>query len=118
MNTSRLVGLVTLVAITVFVFPSRSWADNPASLKDVHDILMQAAGDNPDSMPPVDQQKSLLGDALKKIHHIPHVYHGDLNRASRDVEAALNELSNGDAAHKARHDILDAADLIKELMDR
>jgi len=118
MNPSRLAGLVVFTVLLAFLSSSRSWADDgSASLKDVHDILLAAAGDGPDNAPPIEKQKTLLGDALKDLRHIPHIYHGKLNEARRDIESALNELSSADTASRARHDILDAADVIKGLMD-
>lgn len=118
MNSPRLAGLAVFVVTVGFLSASRTWADTPtASLKDVHELLVAAAGDGPDNAPPADKQKTLLADALKDIHHVPHVYHGKLNAAARNIEAALTELSSGDTAHKARHDILDADDIIKSLME-
>jgi hypothetical protein len=117
MNQSRVSGLVALVVVGIlFVFPSRLFAGTPASLDDVHHVLQQAAGVNADTPPTIDQQKELLGQAIKMIHSIPHVYHGQLKQVDRDINAALNELSSGDGAHKARTDILDADDLIKSIM--
>ena len=88
--------------------------DTPPSLDGVHQLLVQAAGDSADAPP--DNQKELLGQAAHMIRQLPHVYHGALNQAERDIEAALDELASGDAAHKARHDILDADDLIRSVM--
>jgi hypothetical protein len=53
---------------------------------------------------------------LKMIDQIPHVYNGELKAASRDINAALNELSQGDPANKAREDIFNADDEIKSIM--
>jgi hypothetical protein len=117
MNPSRLASLVVFTVVLLFFgAPQLRADDTPPSLDDVHKVLLQAAGDSADSPPPVDQQKELLGQALEMIHKLPHVYHGELRHAAQDVEAALVELGNGDGAHKARHDILDADDLIKSIM--
>jgi hypothetical protein len=117
MNPSRLASLVVFTAVLLFFGSPQLRADDaPASLDDVHKVLLQAAGDSADAPPPVDQQKELLGQALKMIRTLPHVYHGELKRAAQEVEAALDELSKGDSAHKARSDILDADDLIRSIM--
>jgi hypothetical protein len=111
--------MVFVLVGTLLLFASRLFADdddNVPSLADVHKILLQAAGYEADTPPTPDQQKQLLGDALKMLRKIPHVYHGQLNLARRDIEAALSELSTGDAAHKARSDIFDADDIIKGLI--
>jgi len=115
MNPSRLFSLVVFTLVLFFFgSPQLRADDTPPSLDGVHQLLVQAAGDSADS-PPADQ-KELLGQALHMIHQLPHVYHGVLAQAARDVESALDELANGDGAHKARHDILDADDLIKSIM--
>ena len=59
----------------------------------------------------------LLNSALKMLRKIPHVYHGQLRAAAQSINAALDELSTGDAAHKARQDIFDADDDIKSVMN-
>jgi hypothetical protein len=98
------------------VLMPQSWADDGSvTLGDVHQILLQAAG-SPDNPTPADQQKDLLGKARDMMRHLPHVYRGQLKRAQEDVEAALDELANGDPAHKVREDIFDADDLIKSIM--
>ncbi len=117
MNPSRLSSLVVFTLVLVFFgSPQLRADDTPPSLDDVHKVLLQAAGDSADAPPSADQQKALLGQALDMIHQLPHVYHGELKQAAREVEAALDEIGNGDAAHKARSDILDADDLIKSIM--
>jgi len=118
MNPLRLSSLIaSAVAVLLFASsPLRADDGNPPSLEDVHKILKQAAGDSEDTAPPPDQQKALVSQALDMIHKLPHVYHGELKKAARDLEAALDELANGDAAHKARSDILDADDLIRSIM--
>jgi hypothetical protein len=90
-------------------------SDHPATLTDIHNLLLQAAGQS-DNPPTIDEQTELLNKALKMILHFPHVYHGQLKAASRSIDAALNELANGDAAHKARADIFEADDRIKAIM--
>jgi len=112
----RLAGLLIVASFIAFS-PVRADDTPPASLQDVHQILLQAAGYEADTPPTPDQQRDLLGQALKMIRTIPHVYHGQLNQASRDIEAALTELAQGDPAHKVRNDIFDADDLIKAIMD-
>jgi len=117
MNPSRLFSLVVFtIGLALFGSPQLRADDTPPSLDDVHKVLVEAAGDSSDAQPPVDQQKELLGQALEMIRKLPHVYHGELRHAAQDVEAALVEIGNGDGAHKARSDILDADDLIKSIM--
>jgi hypothetical protein len=117
MNQSRVSSLIALVVVGIlFVCSPRLFANASGSLEDVHKILQQAAGVNADTPPTADQQKELLAEAIKLIHSIPHVYHGQLRQADRDINAALDELASGDKAHKARQDIFDADDVIKSLM--
>ncbi len=118
MNPLRLSSLiVSAVALLLFVSsPLRADDGNPPSLDQVHKVLQQAAGDSEDSAPAPDQQKALVGHAIEMIHRLPHIYHGELRKATAELEAALDELASGDAAHKARSDILDADDLIRSLM--
>jgi hypothetical protein len=118
MSLSRISFLIaSAVAVLLFASsPLRADEGGPGSLDEVHKILRQAVGDSEDSAPAPDQQKALVGRALDMIHRLPHVYHGELIKASRDLEAALDELTRGDAAHKARSDILDADDLIRSIM--
>ena len=110
--------LFLLGAALVFapaLMPQSRADDGSVTLQDVHEILLQAAG-TPDNPTTPDQQKDLLGKARDMMRHLPHVYHGQLKHAQEDVEAALNELSTGDPAHKVREDIFDADDLIKSIM--
>src|ERR1700677_2617502 len=86
------------------------------TLSDVHQTLLQAAGYQTDTPPTVDDEKALLEKAQKMIIQIPHVYHGELVAASRDINAALSELASGDKANKAREDIFNADDEIKKIM--
>lgn len=119
MNRSRVSSLIVLVIVAaLFGFSSRVIANenSASSLHDVHEVLLQAAGDQPDNMPSGDQQTELLHKAIKMLRTVPHVYHGQLRTATRDINAALNELSTGDAGHKVRSLILDADDQIKSVM--
>jgi hypothetical protein len=118
MNPLRLSSLIaSAVAVLLFVSsPLRADEGNPPSLDQVHKLLQQAAGDSGDAAPPPDQQKALVSQAIEMIRQLPHVYHGELRKASAELEAALDELNGGDAAHKARSDILDADDLIRSIM--
>jgi hypothetical protein len=119
MNPLRLSSLMTSAVAALLIASSHVCADegNPASLADVHKLLQQAAGDSADTAPAPDQQKALIAQALEMIHHVPHVYHGELKHAARDLEAALDELAGGNTADKARSDILDADDLIRSIME-
>jgi hypothetical protein len=115
----RLLGILFgIVAVLFFALSSPVLGDNgnAATLSDVHKTLLQAAGYDADTPPTPDEQVKLLNQALKQIRTIPHVYHGQLKEATRLINAALNELSNGDPAHKAREDIFDADDQIKSIM--
>ena len=118
MNPSRFYSLIaSAVAVLLFACsPLRADDSNPPSLAEVHKLLQQAAGDSEDTAPPPDQQKAFVSQAIKMIRQLPHIYHGELRAATADLEAALNELAGGDAAHKARSDILDADDLIRSIM--
>jgi hypothetical protein len=111
-------GFTLLLAGFLFaVLPLHADDDGPASLEDVHKTLLQAAGYQADTPPTPDQQEQLLNSALKMLRKIPHVYRGQLRLAARSINNALNELSNGDPAHKAREDIFDADDQIKSVMN-
>ena len=87
-----------------------------ATLADVHKILLKAAGYQSDTPPTPAEQTQLLNKALEMLQKVPHVYHGELQKAAMSIEAALNELSTGDTAHKAKGDIYDADDAIKSVM--
>lgn len=102
----------------VLAFSSRLFANenNVGSLHDVHEILLQAAGYQADTPPTTDQQTELLHKAIKMLRTVPHVYHGQLRIATRDINSALDQLATGDAGHKARSLILDADDQIKSVM--
>jgi hypothetical protein len=117
MNLLRVAGASVFALIMAFPALPVLRAESPALLPDVHKLLQQAAGDSPDSVPAADQQRALLEQALDLIHHIPHVYHGELKQATRDIETALNEVSSGDPTQHARSDILEADDLIKALIN-
>jgi hypothetical protein len=118
MSTKSLACFLSLIAVGTFLSRSTAFADesNPASLADIHKVLQQAAGYQADTPPTADQQVELLHSALKMLHDIPHVYRGQLRAAAQDINAALDELSTGDTAHKARGDIFDADDAIKSIM--
>jgi len=118
MKSARVSSLMaSAMATLLFVAaPLRADDSNPPSLVGVHQLLRQAAGDSDDTAPPPDQQKALVGQAIKMIRQLPHIYHGELRAATVDLEAALNELAAGDAAPKARSDILEADDLIRTIM--
>ena len=118
MNTARFRRLILFViAGCLFASPALFGDDdNPATLADIHKILLQAAGYQSDTPPTPAEQTELLHKALKMIQDIPHVYHGHLKAATRSVNAALSELENGDPAHKVKGDIYDADDKIKSIM--
>ena len=109
--------IVFVIAGCLFTSPALFGDDaNPATLADVHKILLQAAGYQSDTPPTPAEQTELLQKALKGIHEIPHVYRGQLKAASRSIEDALVELEKGDPAHKVKEDIYDADDKIKSIM--
>jgi len=118
MCRTHFLSLLFFVITGIFFSSSVAFGDddNPATLADVHKILLQAAGYQSDTPPTSDEQTELLNKALKMIAKIPHAYHGQLKAATRDINAALSELSNGDPAHKAKEDIYDADDQIKAIM--
>ncbi len=109
-------AVLILTASSFFYSCARADDNPPATLADVHKILLQAAGYQSISEPTPAQQTELLKKALTMIEQIPHVYHGQLKGATRSINAALSELSNGDPAHKAKEDIYNADDLIKSIM--
>jgi len=118
MKKAHILRLLLLVIMGIPFGFSATYGDdvNPATLADVHKILLQAAGYQSDTPPTAAQQTELLEKALKMIKDVPHVYHGQLKAAARSINAALTELGSGDAAHKARQDIFDADDQIKSIM--
>jgi hypothetical protein len=119
MTQSRILGILLGVASCLFfAFSSPVLGDdgNAATLSDVHKTLLKAADYQSDTPPTTDQQVQLLNQALKQINEVPHVYHGQLKEATKLINAALSELSNGDPANKAREDIFSADDQIKSIM--
>ena len=120
MNRTRFFSLLLfIVAGTAFSFQSALGDnENAPTLTDVHKILLQAAGYQSDTPPTIDEQKELLNKELKMLEKLPRVYHGHLAAAKRSVSAALDELGSGDTANKAKGDIYDADDQIKEMMDQ
>ena len=118
MNTARFRCLILIViAGCLFTSPALFGDDdNPATLADVHKILLEAAGYQSDTPPTPEEQTALLRKAIKMIHDIPHVYHGHLKAATRGLDDALSQLENGDPAHKVKGDIYDADDQIKSIM--
>lgn len=118
MKKTRFASLLLFVIAAIsFSFPAAFGDDaNPATLADVHKILLQAAGYESDTPPTPAEQTELLDKALKMIHQIRHTYHVQLKAATRSINAALSELGSGDPAHKAKEDIYDADDLIKSIM--
>jgi len=120
MNRTRFLSLlVFVVAGIAFSFQSALGdSENSPTLTDVHKILLEAAGFQTDTQPTIDEKKELLEKALRMLEKLPRVYHGHLAVAKRSVVAALDELGKGDAANKAKGDIYDADDQIKEMMDQ
>ncbi len=117
--TYRLLAVIVFVGSGLFLgSATKSSADDAqvATLSDIHKVLQQAAGDSPDDTPAFADQSKFLNQALQMIRTVPHVYHGQLKAATRDIDAALDELGKGDPAHKARELILDADDQIKSIM--
>jgi hypothetical protein len=119
MKTSRGFRLLMCLIIGGFCsLPSLVRADDTSgsTLTDVHKVLLQAAGYQADTPPTSDEQTALLQKALKMIKGVPHVYRGQLKRATQDINSALSELADGDKAHRARELIFDADNEIKAIM--
>jgi hypothetical protein len=118
MNRTHFLSLFLFAIAGIFFSFSPVYGDDAAvpTITDIHNVLLQAAGRNSDTPPTIAEQTELLNKALKMADQLPHVYHGRLAKTKRCIVAALNELGNGDPAHKAKEDIYAADDAIKSMM--
>jgi hypothetical protein len=111
----RLALIVPVVSLFILA-PLRADPDYHPTVEDIHALLKQAMGGDSGIVPDKAQLTDLLKKAQQELRDLPPgIWHGHRNKGLFLLQAALDQIAQGDPDNKVQEDIRDADSEVRDM---